>query len=70
MNRRPVNSSAMVAVGYDPATEALEIEFHEGRVSFYSGVPESVHEGLISATSQGSYFAENIKGRYAYVQGR
>ena len=70
MNRNPVNSSAMVAVGCDPASEALKIEFHEGRVYLCSGVPESVREGLMNATSQGSYFAENIKGRYPYVQSK
>ena len=66
MDRQAVSSSNLSSVGYDPVTQTLEIEFHGGRVYQYSGVPESVHGGLMGAASQGSYFHENIRDKYPY----
>ncbi len=64
MLRQPVSSSNLRSVGYDPATMTLEIEFHSGAIYQYSGVPESVYEGLMSSASKGSYFHAYIRGRY------
>jgi len=68
MNRQPVQSSNIRAIGYDPATRTLEIEFHSGGIYQYFDVPESVHSGLLAAPSKGSYFNERIKDRYRYQQ--
>lgn len=51
MNRTPVSSSNLQAVGYDPATRTLEIEFLNGGLYSYSGVPASVHASLMAASS-------------------
>lgn len=64
MMRRPVSSSNIRSVGYDPTTRTLEIEFNSGAVYQYDGVPTTVHAGLMGASSHGSYFHQNIKGRY------
>ena len=61
MDRIPVSSSNLRAVGYDPDSNSLEIEFLNGGLYRYSGVPASVHAGLMSASSHGSYFDANIK---------
>ncbi len=61
MNRMPVSSSNLRAVGYDPDTRTLEVEFLNGGLYSYSGVPASVYAGLMSASSHGSYFNVNIK---------
>lgn len=61
MNRIPVTSSNLSAVGYDPATSTLEISFTKGGVYQYANVPASVYEGLMSASSHGRYFDINIK---------
>jgi hypothetical protein len=45
---------------------ALEIEFHDGGVYRYSNVPVHVYEGLLRASSKGSYFHDRIKERYRY----
>jgi len=66
MTRQPVRSSDLKSVDYDPTTHLLEIEFHSGGVYQYSGVPESVHAGLMAASSHGSYFHKNIKDKYLY----
>jgi hypothetical protein len=59
-----VNSSAMIAVGYDTATGKLRIMFKQGRAYDYCRVPAQVHEGLMRAGSKGTYFDRYIKDRY------
>ena len=67
MNRTPVSSSNLRAIGYNPETQTLEIEFLNGGLYSYSGVPASVHASLMSASSHGSYFDANIKkGGYPF----
>jgi hypothetical protein len=61
-----VDSSTIVAVGYDPASATLEIEFHERRIYRYAGVPERHFGGLVAAPSVGRYFHRHIRGRYRY----
>ena len=64
MNMIPVVSSNIYAVGYDGST--LRIQFHSGGIYDYSGVPESVYNGLMNAASKGSYHAAHIKNVYPY----
>lgn len=66
MERQPVSSSNLRSVGYDAATQTLEVEFHGGRIYRYDGVPESVYRGLMAAASHGSYFHANIRNKYPY----
>jgi hypothetical protein len=67
MERLPVQSSNLVSVGYDPETLTLEIEFHNGGIYQYIGVPPEIYEGLISAGSKGTFFHQFIKkGGYTY----
>lgn len=66
MDRVPVRSSNMRSVGYDRETETLEVEFQSGDIYRYFHVPERVHEGLIRASSKGSYFHDNIRERYRF----
>ncbi|WP_339812118.1 KTSC domain-containing protein [Zunongwangia profunda] len=66
MNRNPVTSSNIASIGYDEASATLEIEFLNGSIYQYFDVPQREYEGLMSASSHGSYLAHNIKGRYRY----
>jgi uncharacterized protein len=68
MNRTPVDSSNITSIGYDRASQVLEIEFHHGAVYQYFDVPQHVFDGLMQASSKGTYFAENVKGHYRYVR--
>lgn len=61
MQRQPVRSSNIAAVGYDASQRLLEIAFHNGRVYQYPGVPASVHANLLRAASVGRYFDTFIK---------
>jgi hypothetical protein len=61
MKRQTVDSSNLASVGYDVNSNTLEIEFNNGGVYQYLNVPESVHKGLMNASSHGQYFDRNIK---------
>jgi hypothetical protein len=64
MERQPVSSSNLASVGYDPQSNTLEIEFQNGRVYRYHGVPEGLYEQLMSAPSLGSFFSQYIRNDY------
>ena len=60
----PVASSMINAVGYDPESQTLEVEFSNGRTYTYEGVPQSTFDGMMGAQSVGKFFISNIKNVY------
>lgn len=69
MKRKPVTSSVLASVGYNPDNMTLEIEFRStGFVYRYFDVPEIEFRRLLSAKSLGRYFNHNIKDDYRYIQ--
>jgi hypothetical protein len=66
MRRIPVFSTTLHAVGYDRRTCVLEAEFRTGEVYRYFLVPPSAFEGLMRASSKGSYFNQKIRDRFRY----
>lgn len=68
VDRQPVTSSNIASVGYDDAAQALEVEFLNGSIYQYFGVPSAVHSALLSADSVGGYFSRSIKNSYQFVR--
>ncbi|MCY4038777.1 MAG: KTSC domain-containing protein [Hyphomicrobiales bacterium] len=66
IERRLVDSSRMVSIGYDKSSQILEIEFPDNRVYRYKNVPESVYGALMRAPSKYDFFNEKIRDVYAY----
>ncbi|WP_273660229.1 KTSC domain-containing protein, partial [Pseudomonas aeruginosa] len=66
MERVQVGSSNLASIGYDPSTETLEIEFLNGRVYEYYGVPETIYTDLMGASSLGIYFRDHIMNSFSY----
>ncbi|HEX3661367.1 MAG TPA: KTSC domain-containing protein [Acidobacteriaceae bacterium] len=66
MERISVNSSNIASVGYDADSQTLEIEFNNGGVYQYSGVPQEIYGGMMSADSKGKYFHANINKTYPF----
>ena len=64
MNMIPVSSSNISAIGYEGTT--LYVLFNSGGLYAYYNVPQSEYNGLMSASSHGSYLAAHIKGKYRY----
>ena len=62
------SSSNIESAAYDPEVENLTVTFRDGSEYLYYNVPGSVYRGIQGAASAGRYFAQFIKGRYAYEQ--
>lgn len=66
MERQSVSSSNIASVGYDDASETLEVEFLKtGKVYQYYNVPKFMYERLMEAPSLGTFFNLEIRNAYA-----
>jgi hypothetical protein len=63
MRRQKVSSTSLDSVGFDPATNELEIAFKAGGVYRYA-VPRRVYRELMEASSLGAFFARRIRHAY------
>jgi hypothetical protein len=63
---QPVSSSNISAVGYDADNQTVYVQFLDGSVYAYKGVPEHEFENLKTASSVGSYLNRNYKNVYPY----
>lgn len=70
IQRQPVQSSGIAAIGYSKRRHILEIEFNNGAVYRYVEVPPSVHHLLMSAGSKARFYDENVRGKYRSVHVR
>lgn len=62
---RDLESSMISRAEYDPDTQVLRLTFAKvGQVYRYSDVPEDVVNALCEAESIGTFFAQNIRGKY------
>lgn len=64
MEMTPVNSSNIEAVGYDPDSATLTMQFKKGSVYEYYDVPQYEYDGLMAADSKGEYAHANIYKNY------
>jgi hypothetical protein len=67
MERTAVTSSNIASIGYDPASQTVEVEFHEGGVFQYYEVPQEVYDDFLAADSKGKFFNQYIK-HYNYAK--
>ena len=66
IQRQPVSSSDIASIGYDEATQTLEIEFKATGVYRYFSVPKDVFTQLLASPSPGKFFLQHIKGKFAW----
>lgn len=66
MNKDTVQSSNVVAIGYDQRTETLEVEFLKGAVYQYYGVPEHTYNDIMNAPSKGRFLNTYIRDSYPF----
>ena len=71
MKLQPVDSSQLAAVGYDPASKILTIQFKGKKATTYEyqNVTQELYDGLLNAESVGTYFGQNVKSapeKYPY----
>jgi len=60
----PAQSGMIAKHGYIPESRTMVTEFNNGKVYQYTGVPKEIYDNFRNAESQGSFFAQQIKGRY------
>ncbi|PIQ69150.1 MAG: KTSC domain-containing protein [Candidatus Taylorbacteria bacterium CG11_big_fil_rev_8_21_14_0_20_46_11] len=65
MQRTPVTSSNICSIGYDQSS-VLEVEFTDGDVYRYFGVPENLYQQFLQATSHGQFLNDQIRYNYRY----
>lgn len=63
---QPVSSSNVAAVGYDAENQTVYVQFLDGSIYIYKGVPAHEFENLRTAPSVGSYLNRNYKNVYPY----
>ena len=68
MDRTPIDSDRMRSVGYDEDQYRMEIEFGDGEVFQYVGVPRDEYRALMQASSPGTYFDRHVKGVYPHTR--
>jgi len=66
MERKQIESSNIISIGYDENKNEMEVEFKEGGIYIYNGVSKESHENLINSPSIGSHFYKHIKGKHNF----
>jgi len=60
-----LNSTCISTVSFDPSTGNLDVTFRSsGRTYTHYRVPAALYHGLITASSAGAFYNENLRGRY------
>lgn len=65
---KPVKSSNIAAIGYDPQTLTMEVQFHNGAIYRYHPISPETYRGLESAPSIGKHFRNHIMDSCPYVK--
>lgn len=60
----PVKSSSVAAIGHDPATKTLTVQFNNGGKYAFAGVSAGDHATLMKAKSIGTHFQQSIRNRF------
>jgi hypothetical protein len=62
MQMEPVQGSSNIkAIGHDPATKVLRVEFRDGKSYNYANVGTAKHAALMASESKGSHLHKHIK---------
>lgn len=63
-----VSSSNVSAIGHDGDASVLRVEYTDGSIYQYHGVPPAQFRGLLRARSKGGYLHRHIKGHYPFTK--
>lgn len=69
MERRRLNSTKLRGAGFDEPTKRLEIEFADGSVRVFKGVPTEVWRRLVSAPNPAAFYEDRIAEEYPVERG-
>ncbi|MFK4061282.1 KTSC domain-containing protein [Brucella anthropi] len=66
MQRDLVSSSNILSIGYDEASQTLEVEFQNSGIYQYYNVPLHIYDQLMAAPSKGQFLNIYITKGYPY----
>jgi hypothetical protein len=66
MNWRRLDSRVFRSAKYAPDERILYLLFRSGELYSYFDFPPQQYHDFLAADSQGRYFSQNIRGRFAY----
>ena len=70
MKLHAVDSSMLVAVGYDEKAHEMRVVFKTGETYAYRNVPQSVYTELLKSESKGAYLKTHVIDVYSYTKVR
>lgn len=59
----PVTSSAVSALGYEPASKTLHVQFSNGRLHEFPNIEPDEYQRFLHADSIGRHFNQHFRGR-------
>ena len=63
---KPVYSSHIDKIGYDPDTQVLSVLYKNGKTAHFQGVPAETADDVVNAPSVGSALHQHIRGKYEH----
>lgn len=60
----PVESGAITAIGYDPQSKSLDVQFQSGDTHRHEGVTPEQADAFYAAESKGKHYHQNIRGKF------
>lgn len=64
IQREPISSSFIGAIGYDPTSSRLQVEFNNGSLYQYEGVSPALYREMLQSPSVGRVYTTEIRGNY------
>ncbi len=64
MDMQQVNSGLIQAIGYDPTSRKLQVQFKSGQTYDFCGVPQHLYEQFMNSSSKITFYNNYIKNRY------
>ena len=61
-----INSSNIFAAGYDEQNSVMRVQFNSNVIYDYQDVPEKLYLEFSNSHSKGTFFAKNIRTKFAY----
>lgn len=62
MDLKPVKSSVIKSIGHDGKN--LRVQFHNGAVHEFSGVPAATYSAMLASGSMGRFFGSKIRNQF------
>jgi lysyl-tRNA synthetase class 2 len=68
MTFAPLDSSSLASAAFDPHHNILRVEFRDRAVYVFWGVPATLHDALLKASSKGAFFNRSIRGKFPFCR--